>query len=123
MSAVGNKWTVGEEEQLVSEVKEGLSIEQIASNHNRNTGGIKSRIYMIAIRMSQTRDLSDVCNELKLTVDEVVSYKTRELERNTTKQQSNGNKKPNVCLESELDVLKQIRNILLRLETKLDAKV
>jgi hypothetical protein len=64
-----------------------------------------------------------VCNELKLTVDEVESYKTRELERKTTKQQSNGNKKPNVCLESELDVLKQIRNILLRLETKLDAKV
>jgi hypothetical protein len=44
---VGAPWRDVEDEQLVTELREGLSWEDIAATHHRKTGGVRSR----AVRM------------------------------------------------------------------------
>lgn len=44
MSRVGKKWTNEEDEILKEEVLNKLNYEEIAENHKRNIGGIKSRV-------------------------------------------------------------------------------
>lgn len=41
---VGQKWTKEEEQLLIEEFKQGLSNQEIAENHNRKSGGIRSRL-------------------------------------------------------------------------------
>ena len=40
----GKKWTMQEEEALIEEFKQGLSISDIAEKHKRKRGGVKSRL-------------------------------------------------------------------------------
>lgn len=44
MARVGKKWTTEEDELLREEVKNKMNYEEIAENHKRNIGGIKSRV-------------------------------------------------------------------------------
>ena len=44
MARVGKKWTIEEDELLKEEVKNKMNYEEIAENHKRNIGGIKSRV-------------------------------------------------------------------------------
>lgn len=48
---IGAKWSRIEEEQLLKEVGEGLSIDEIAGIHKRKRGGIISRLKVITARM------------------------------------------------------------------------
>lgn len=50
-SSLGEKWTPEEEEQLLIELSKNINFEEIANNHNRTVGGIKSRIKYIALNM------------------------------------------------------------------------
>ena len=51
-SAKGQRWTVEGEGQLLDELNKHISISNIAKNHNRTYGGIKSRILEIACKMA-----------------------------------------------------------------------
>jgi len=44
MARVGKKWTNEEDELLKDEILNKMSYEEIAENHKRNIGGIKSRV-------------------------------------------------------------------------------
>lgn len=44
MARVGKKWTIEEDELLKEEVKNKMNYEEIAENHKRNIGGIKTRV-------------------------------------------------------------------------------
>jgi len=44
MARVGKRWTTEEDELLKEEVKNKMNYEEIAENHKRNIGGIKSRV-------------------------------------------------------------------------------
>ena len=50
-SAKGQRWTIEGEAQLLDELSKDISIQNIAKNHNRTYGGIKSRILEIACKM------------------------------------------------------------------------
>lgn len=43
-SNAGRRWTKEEEQRLIEEFKQGLSIAEIAKRHNRKRGGIRSRL-------------------------------------------------------------------------------
>lgn len=47
----GEKWTCTEENQLLTELKRGISICEISKNHQRSQGAIHSRIKEIAYRL------------------------------------------------------------------------
>jgi hypothetical protein len=51
MAKAGSKWSKDEETQLVDEAKSGKTFNEIALLHNRNVGGIHSRLRTIAAKM------------------------------------------------------------------------
>jgi len=98
----GARWTTDEERQLLLELKDGHKINEIAEHHGRTVGGIVSRQKVIALKMlEEGRPLAQVCKLTRLTEDVI--------------QQA---QQPAQKKETELDVLKDMRAILLRIEKK-----
>lgn len=104
-SCVGKKWTSQEETELLNSVtKNKKSFEDIAKEHKRTVNGIKCRLKKIAFDMIEKdgKTIEETANLLNLSVEEIIE---------TRKNQKS-------MKETEMDVLKDIRNILIRLENK-----
>lgn len=100
-SVHGSRWTQEEEQQLIVELKDGHNIIEIADHHGRTVGGITARQKMIALKLLEDgRPMAQVCRITRLSEDVI-------------QQAQQGQKK-----ETELDVLKDIRAILIRLEKR-----
>jgi len=96
-SCVGKKWTSQEETQLLNSVTINKnSFEEIAKEHKRKVGGIKSRLKKIVLNMIEKdgKTVEETAKLLNLTVEEIKKK------------------------ETEIDVLKDIQDILIRLENK-----
>ena len=53
---------------LLSEIKEGKSIDRIARNHNRSKGGVTARLQMIACKMLENdSDIREIMEKTQLT--------------------------------------------------------
>jgi serine phosphatase RsbU (regulator of sigma subunit) len=107
-AAVGNMWSREEETQLIDSLRQGKDIADIAQEHKRTVGGIKSRMKMIAIRMIEIdgKSVEEVCMKMHLKVE----YIENAIQKKRT---------PKPTLETELEVLKDIRDMLVRIEAKL----
>jgi hypothetical protein len=64
-SKIGSKWTDEEVIQLLKELKENKSNEEIAKDHSRTLGGITSRIKQIATDYYYNNDME---------IDEIMKY-------------------------------------------------
>jgi hypothetical protein len=53
-AAAGNRWTPEEETQLIDALGNNKDVEDIAKDHKRTPGGIRSRMREIAVRMIET---------------------------------------------------------------------
>ena len=72
-SALGQKWTIEEEEQLLSELTQNLDIENIAKNHSRTIGGIRARINEIIYKMHTNKISTDeIISKTNLTEEEIL---------------------------------------------------
>lgn len=109
MAAVGTKWTESEEVQLIESIASGIEIKDIAGEHKRTVGGIASRLREIAVRMIEIdgKTVEDVCSTLRLSKDEVLDARNRRMIAKKSKP------------ETEMDILNDVRRILLRIESKL----
>lgn len=141
-SAIGTLWTTDEEMMLIRSVNERKDIEDIAREHRRTVGGIRSRMKEIAVRMitKEGKTIEEVSSILLMShqIIEEALVKRRQKEslkekpstkqtkcktdtdilrniRTLVEQTSNSN------VETELDILKDIRSILLRIETRLQS--
>jgi hypothetical protein len=105
-SSFGKKWTIEEEKQLITYINENKSIDDIAKEHKRTSGGIRSHIREIAVRMIRNdgKTIEEVCEILHVTPEEITDAQNRRKDKK---------------IETEMDILKDIREILIRLETKL----
>jgi Glu-tRNA(Gln) amidotransferase subunit E-like FAD-binding protein len=66
------KWTYNEEKQLLSEVKEEISIEEISEIHSRTIGAITSRLKKIAQReYNKGKNIYEVLSLTNLTEDDI----------------------------------------------------
>jgi predicted transposase YdaD len=100
MSVHGSRWTKEEEQLLLVELRDGHKISEIAEHHGRTVGGITARQKVIATKMlEEGKPMAQVCKTTRLTEDII--------------RQSQTQKK-----ETELEVLKDIRAILLRVEKR-----
>lgn len=72
-SAIGNRWTPEEEQQLIDSLGNGQDIDDIAKKHKRTLGGIKSRIRKIAVRMieNDSKSIEEVCASLQITKEDI----------------------------------------------------
>lgn len=76
-AAVGNRWTPEEETRLIDSLGQGKDIDEIAKEHKRTSGGIRSRMSMIALRMieSEGKSIEEVCVALHMTSEEIEDAK------------------------------------------------
>ena len=72
-SRVGKKWTVEEDEELMKELNDKKSYEEIALNHKRTIGGIKSRV-ICNILYLHYKDKSKTIEEYNIEIDLVLKY-------------------------------------------------
>ena len=115
---VGTKWTHEEDLQVIKYVSDDKSINYIANEHQRSPWGIKCRLLHIAVRMIETegKSIEEVCTMLHVKSTEIDDHKRR----NATKSKG---KHKTVKIETELDVLKDIRELLIRIEISIIRKL
>lgn len=114
-----SKWTQKEELQLIKSITNGNDIGEIAKEHKRTRGAIKSRILHIAMNMvDDGKQIQNVCTLLCLTHIEVENaHKHHLLKRMNTKNTTQDKNQ-----ETQLDILRDIRDILVRIEANLLAE-
>lgn len=80
-SNMGQKWTIEEENILLSELDENLSIENIALSHNRTTGGIIGKQRNIAYKMYLTNiSIDKIIIKTKLNREQITEIIARKEE-------------------------------------------
>jgi len=121
-SRVGKKWTVEEDEELMKELNDKKSYEEIALNHKRTIGGVKSRVICNVLYL-QYKDKSKTIEELSLEYnienDLVLKYINKMDNKMEIKKDSEIKTKVNI--EILYDKIISLENRMLSIEKKLDA--
>ena len=76
-SRVGKKWTVEEDEELMKELNDKKSYEEIALNHKRTIGGIKSRVICNILYLhykDKSKTIEELSLEYNIEIDLVLKY-------------------------------------------------
>ena len=127
------KWLLEEDEELMKELIDKKSYEEIALNHKRTIGGIKSRI-ICNILYLQYKDKSKTIEELSLEYnienDLVLKYINKMENRDSNesnilkyidkKEIKDSGLKTNVNIEILYDKIISLENKMLSIEKKLD---
>ena len=133
-SRIGAKWSVEEDEELIKELIDKKSYEEIALNHKRTIGGIKSRVICNVLYL-QYKDKSKTIEELSLEynieIDLVIKYinkvKIKDSNDSTIlkyidkKEINDSEIKTKVNIEILYDKIISLENRMLSIEKKLDA--
>lgn len=123
-SRVGARWTENEETQLIEELKQGKNIIEIADIHNRQTGGILSRIKKIIFDMhleGMTNDeiSENLCIENEMVIETIDQFKHKMFNTPTKDQAFN-------FLLNEIhtinETLQQLNKNLLKIKKRMKRK-
>ena len=125
-SRAGLKWDDSEDENVLSKLKSGMSIDDIAKVLKRTANSIKTRIVMNAVKQidEENIDKNKVMKELKITDADITEYKEKKKQRDD--QQKNFinsmiNKNIyNPTIRNNYQLLKEIINRLNVIEEKLN---
>ena len=98
LSSVGKKWYPEEKEQMIKELEEGLSIEQIAVKHNRSLNGIYFKIKEYAYNLYlKNIPIEEIIQKSKLSKQEIEDaifyYESKNKEKKTEKEKRERRKK------------------------------
>ena len=132
-SRVGKKWLLEEDEELMKELIDKKSYEEIALNHKRTIGGIKSRV-ICNILYLQYKDKSKTIEELSLEYnidnDLVIKYinKMENKDSNESnilkyidkKEIKDSEIKTKVNIETLYDKIISLEHKMISIEKKLD---
>jgi len=124
-SRAGLKWDDSEDENVLSKLKSGMSVDDIAKVLKRTSNSIKTRIVMNAVKQidEEQVDKTKVMKELKITDADITEYKDKKQQRDD--QQKNFinsmiNKNIyNPTIRDNYQLLKEILNRLNEIEEKL----
>ena len=106
-----NRWSLEEEKQLIESLKNGKTIDVIAKEHKRTLDGIHYRMMNIAVRMMEhdNKSFEDACTIMHLSQEQIEHIQKKHApKKNTVKKNA-----------TEIDVLTEILQVLLRVEAKL----
>ena len=109
-SKVGTKWTNEEEAQLLKEIANNLSYEEIALEHKRQPNGIMIRVRQLAYKMfTNGKSIEEVRRDTKLLEKDLADVKKRF--------DANELKKKNKDKTYDVDELvQQVKNLNVNLE-------
>ena len=121
-SRVGKKWTVEEDEELMKELIDKKSYEEIALNHKRTIGGIKSRVICNILYLhykDKSKTIEELSLEYNIENDLVLKYINKMDNKMEIKKDSEIKTKVNI--EILYDKIISLENRMLSIEKKLDA--
>lgn len=125
-SRAGLKWDDSEDENVLSKLKSGMTVDDIAKALKRTANSIKTRIIMNAVKQidEENKNKDQVMKELKITEADIKDYKEKKQQRD--EQQKNFvnsmiNKNIyNPTIRDNYQLLKEILNRLNKIEEKLN---
>jgi hypothetical protein len=121
-SRVGKKWAVEEDEELMKELNDKKSYEEIALNHKRTIGGIKSRVICNILYLhfkDKSKTIEELSLEYNIEIDLVLKYINKMDNKMEIKKDSEIKTKVNI--EILYDKIISLENRMLSIEKKLDA--
>ena len=125
-SRAGLKWDDSEDENVLSKLKSGMSVDDIAKVLKRTANSIKTRIVMNAVKQidEDNVDKTKVMKELNITDADITEYKEKKQQRDD--QQKNFinsmiNKNIyNPTIRDNYQLLKELLNRINKIEEKLN---
>lgn len=125
-SRAGLKWDDSEDENVLSKLKSGMSVDDIAKNLKRTANSIKTRIIMNAVSKIEEdgKNKENIMKELKVTDTEITEYKEKKQQRDD--QQKNfinsmlSKNIYNPTIRDNYQLLKEILNRVNSIEEKLN---
>ena len=128
-SRIGQKWLQEEDEELMKELIDKKTFKEIALNHKRTIGGIKSRIIRLIIYLQykdKTKTIEELSLEYNIEYDLVLKY----INKMEIKDSNERNKKDNeeeyyktntkINIEFLYEKVISLETKILRIEQKLD---
>ena len=118
-SRAGSKWSPEEDEKLVKEFNDKKTFEEIALEHKRNIGGIKSRIISHILYKEYkdgTKTIDDLSKEYNIEIDLLNKYINKLENKNKVINKSSEEKpKPTMMLlfEKMLIIEQKLDDIML----------
>ena len=125
-SRAGLKWDDSEDENVLSKLKSGMTVDDIAKALKRTANSIKTRIIMNAVKQidEESKNKDQVMKELKITDADITEYKEKKQQRDD--QQKNfinsmiSKNIYNPTIRDNYQLLKEILNRLNAIEEKLN---
>lgn len=122
-SAAGTKWSKEEEENLLKEMQSGKTIAECAKEHKRTEVGILSRLKQIACTMVlDGKSVDEVVAHTGLTAEAINDACLRQKNKKSPTHKAQkvaSTSTSNNDQPSAKDLLKEIRDILLRMEARM----
>ena len=110
MARVGMKWLPTEDQQLMEEVAEKKSLEEIASLHQRTQRSIKFRIIYVGLKRYRDLSAQQLAQKLNLTVEDLQEYIDSQEQKQ--RQHEERTKDRGISLRDLYDVMVEIRDLL-----------
>ena len=132
-SRVGAKWLQEEDEELMRELTDKKTFEEIALNHKRTIGGIKSRVICLILYLQYkdgTKTIEELSSEYNIENDLVIKYinkmEIRDSRQTNTLQyidkiQDKKSNDSKVNIELLYDKIISLETKILTIEEKLDS--
>ncbi len=112
---MGQSWEKSEDDILLKEINDGISIDDIAKKHERTTGSITARLRVLAYNLYNIdkKTINDIKEITKLTDTEIeIAIKKKEKADNQIKENNSNDMKEIISL------LKDIQIVLYKILTK-----
>jgi len=125
-SRAGLKWDDDEDNKVITKIKNGIDINDIAKELKRTVNSIKTRIVMQGIKEIEEnkKAKNDVFKELKITDTDIKEYKEKKLQRDEQQKQYSSNilnkNITNPTIKDNYCLLKEISVLLMKIDEKLD---
>ena len=127
-SRVGKKWLQEEDEELMRELSDKKTFEEIALNHKRTIGGIKSRVISNILYLQYkdgTKTIEDLSSEYNIENDLIIKYINKMEIKNPNNEKVYNKQdyeiKTKVNIELLYDKIKSLETKILTIEEKLDS--
>jgi repressor of nif and glnA expression len=125
-SRAGLKWDDSEDENVLSKLKSGMTVDDIAKALKRTANSIKTRIIMNAVKQidEENKNKDQVMKELKITETDIKEYTEKKQQRD--EQQKNFVNSMitkniyNPTIRDNYQLLKEILNRINKIEEKLN---
>jgi hypothetical protein len=127
-SRVGKKWLQEEDEELMREISDKKTFEEIALNHKRTIVGIKSRVISNILYLQYkdgTKTIEELSSEYNIENDLIIKYINKMEIKNPNNEKVYNKQdyeiKTKVNIELLYDKIKSLETKILTIEEKMDS--